>query len=98
MRDDRFAHLQFNDDNAVYIHQIAEFFRMYDTNLRGCLTLDQFSPLYESLVDAGRVQAPLTDVLKVLDKGGKGIVKLNDFVGWYSQGDTETTSQEISNT
>merc|ERR1719454_867163 len=96
MQDDRFAHLQFNDDNAVYIHQIAEFFRMYDTNLRGCLTLDQFSPLYESLVNAGRIQAPLSEVLKDLDNGGEGVLKLNHFVSWYAQGDTETTDQEFA--
>jgi Ca2+-binding EF-hand superfamily protein len=92
MQDDRFAHLQFSDDNAAYVHQIAEFFRMYDTNLKGFLSLQQFSPLYESLVSAGQIQASKEEVLKQLNIGDEcnpaceATVKLNDFVFWYSQG------------
>jgi len=87
MQDDRFTHLQQENENDVYIHQIAEFFRMYDTLLKGYLSVEQFTPLYESLVDAGRVQAPLEEIVELLDADGKQIVKLNDFVIWYSQND-----------
>jgi len=93
LQDDRFAHLQFEDDNAAYVHEIAEFFREYDTNLKGYLSVQQFTPLYESLVAAGRIQAPITDVIQQLDVDGEDSVKLNDFVRWYSYNDAETETQ-----
>jgi len=90
LQDDRFAHLQCEDESAVYVHQIGEFFRMYDTNLKGYLSVQQFTPLYESLVEAGRIQAPITEVIQQLDIDGEEIVKLNDFVHWYSHSEAET--------
>lgn len=96
LQDSRFAHLQSDDDDAVYIHQIAEFFRMYDTNLKGFLSVQQFSPLYESLVGAGRVQASLKDVIQQLDTNGEDIVKLNDFVLWYAHSDAEAEEEPES--
>jgi len=87
LQDDRFGHLQSDDENSAYIHQIADFFRTYDTNLKGYLSVEQFAPLYESLLGAGRIQAPITEVVDELDVDQTGSVKLNDFVLWYSQAD-----------
>lgn len=96
MDDDRFAHLQHDDwdEKAAYIHQIAEFFRTYDAELRGFLSQHQFSPLYESLVEAGSVESPIEEVMRELDPDDEGIVKLNDFVRWYAQADVEEGSFE----
>eukprot|EP00929_Paragymnodinium_shiwhaense_P031771 TRINITY_DN17731_c0_g2_i5.p1 TRINITY_DN17731_c0_g2~~TRINITY_DN17731_c0_g2_i5.p1 ORF type:complete len:260 (+),score=69.23 TRINITY_DN17731_c0_g2_i5:95-874(+) len=87
VKDDRFAHLQHKDDEdeqSAYIHQVVEFFRQYDAELKGFLTVEQFSPLYDSLVEAGDVTAPLEECLAQVDSNGDRQVSLNEFIKWYA--------------
>jgi len=96
--DDRFAHCQqLGNEHASYIRQVAEFFRQYDADLKGYLSVAQFSELYQGMVDAGdvtEVSMPLDTVLKELDVAGSGVVKLNDFVKWYSASAEEYVQAE----
>merc|ERR1712060_317795 len=52
--DDRFSHLErHSSDYAEYIRQVSWYFRQYDTDLKGFLSLEQFYELWEGLEDAG---------------------------------------------
>lgn len=85
-RDDRFQHLQFEEnDRSEYVHTVGEFFRQYDTDLTGFLTIEQFTPLYESLVEAGEIETSLEDALREVDPANTGNVSLNEFLKWYVQ-------------
>jgi len=88
-REDRFAYFQQHDSEyANYSRQIAEFFRQYDTSLTGYLSREQFAELYEALVEAGEVTAPLEEAFNDIDTDCEGIVQLHAFVAWYSWPDT----------
>lgn len=85
-RDDRFTHLQYEDnERSEYVRTIGEFFRQYDTNLTGFLTIEQFTPLYESLVEAGELESSLETALSEVDPESIGKVSLNEFLKWYVQ-------------
>jgi len=82
--DDRFKHLLQSDEHAEYVHQVGDFFRYYDSKLRGRLSTSQFQPLYKSLVDAGEVSATYDEVVSEVDTDGDGMVSLNEFMKWYA--------------
>lgn len=91
-RDDRFAHLQHDEDldpKAAYVHQVGEYFRLYDTELLGYLDQQRFRPLYQHLVEHGQVDTPVETVMQELDSNGDGRVSLNDFIQWYLADYTE---------
>lgn len=68
------------------IHQVASYFRKYDSGLTGFLSVEQFNPLYENLLEVDAVSAPLEDVLRQIGgKAGAHCVSLNDFTKWYMQ-------------
>jgi len=81
--DDRFAHLQHHDDESAYFRQVIEFFRQYDTELKGYLDINQFSELYTSIVEAGWLTVPVENALRELGVMDGHVVKLNEFVRWY---------------
>lgn len=85
-QDDRFQHLQFEDnDRSEYVHTVGEFFRQYDTDLTGFLTIEQFTPLYESLLENGEVESSLEAALTEVDPESTGSISLNEFLKWYVQ-------------
>jgi len=86
LRDDRFAHLQHDesDQTAAYVRQVSDFFKQYDEELTGYLTIEQFTPLWDSLVDNGEVTSSLEDCLAEVDSDGDGRISLNEFLKWYA--------------
>ncbi|CAE6923180.1 CCM1 [Symbiodinium natans] len=84
--DDRFSHLlhDASDQHSQYIHQVGEFFRAYDEELTGQLSIEQFRPLYDSLVEQGEVQEAFDKVLQEVDSNSDGSVSLNEFIKWYA--------------
>jgi len=92
---DRFAHLQHDESDAVssWVHEIGEYFRMFDTELSGYLDQDHFEPLYNHLYENGQVQEDVVDVMKKLDQDGDGRVSLNEFIRWYLQDTTAPNSE-----
>jgi len=84
---DRFAHLQHDKSDAVssWVHEIGDYFRMFDTELSGYLDQEHFEPLYQHLLENGQVQEDVVDVMKRLDQDGDGRVSLNEFILWYLQ-------------
>jgi len=92
--DNRFAHLlhDASDEHSEYIHQVGEFFRAYDSELKGHLSVEQFRPLYESLVEQGEVQECYEKVIEQVDTNGDGQVSLNEFIKWYAE--TWETAEE----
>lgn len=84
-QDNRFAYLvDANEDRVEYLNQVGGFFRAFDHSLRGRLSLEQFRPLYDSLVDQGEVQESFENVIKEVNADQDGYVSLNAFVKWYS--------------
>ncbi|CAJ1430240.1 unnamed protein product [Effrenium voratum] len=85
--DDRFAHLlhDASDQHAEYIRQVGDFFRAYDNESKGQLSVKQFQPLYESLVEQGEVSAPFETVIQEVDTNSDGQVSFNEFVKWYAE-------------
>lgn len=84
-QDNRFAHLVDADEDRVeYLNQVGGFFRAFDHGLKGRLTLEQFRPLYDSLVDQGEVQESFENVIKEVNADRDGYVSLNAFVKWYA--------------
>eukprot|EP00927_Polykrikos_kofoidii_P071385 TRINITY_DN67649_c0_g1_i1.p1 TRINITY_DN67649_c0_g1~~TRINITY_DN67649_c0_g1_i1.p1 ORF type:complete len:259 (-),score=59.52 TRINITY_DN67649_c0_g1_i1:143-919(-) len=89
--DDRFTHLQHdeNDEVSCYIQTVGEFFRAYDPDLTGYLGIEQFTPLFDSLVEAGEVDRSLEEVIAEVDANGDGRISLNEFLKWYTSNDEE---------
>lgn len=87
MSADRFAHLQHDESDVVssWVHEIGDYFRMFDTELSGYLDQDHFEPLYQHLLENGQVQEDVVNVMKRLDQDGDGRVSLNEFILWYHQ-------------
>eukprot|EP00913_Durusdinium_trenchii_P032406 g30342.t1 len=94
-RDNRFAHLfhDASDEHSEYIRQVGDFFRAYDEELKGQLSVEQFRPLYESLVEQGEVpllrgfnaRLGFENVIQQVDTNGDGQVSLNEFIKWYAE-------------
>ncbi|CAK9098384.1 unnamed protein product [Durusdinium trenchii] len=85
--DNRFAHLfhDASDEHSEYIRQVGDFFRAYDEELKGQLSVEQFRPLYESLVEQGEVSECFENVIQQVDTNGDGQVSLNEFIKWYAE-------------
>merc|ERR1712039_168211 len=84
-QEDRFVHLQHDDEDdavAAYVHQVADYFRIYDTELTGVLDREHFEPLYQHLIEHGQVDEPLAAVMAAVDSDNDGQVSLNEFLRW----------------
>lgn len=99
-KEDRFAHLQHDeeyDNLAAYVHQIGDYFRLYDTELQGYLDRSHFEPLYDHLLEHGQVQEDITQVMQKVGTNSNGHVSFNDFIRWYmfemSQPDPEQSER-----
>lgn len=96
-QEDRFAYLQHDDeDDAVgaYVHQVADYFRIYDTELKGYLDREHFEPLYQHLLEHEQVDEPLASVMESVDLDNDGRISLNEFLRWYLK-DVATDEQEV---
>jgi len=84
--DNRFEHLQHDDEDdavAAYVHQVADYFRIYDTELKGFLDREHFEPLYQHLLEHDQVDQPIASVMEAVDSDNDGQVSLNEFIRWY---------------
>jgi Ca2+-binding EF-hand superfamily protein len=97
VREDRFAHLQHDEECdaiAAYVHQVGDYFRIYDTELKGHLDRNHFEPLYQHLAEHGQVDDDMTPVMRKIDPKGHGHVSFNDFIRWYTSDTTQPDSDE----
>lgn len=94
--DNRFAHLlhDASDEHSDYIRQVGDFFRGYDWELKGYLSVEAFRPLYDILVEQGEVTECYEKVIEQVDTNGDGQVSLNEFIKWYAETWESTAEDE----
>ena len=63
--------------------QLHDFFRSFDSDASGQLTLDEFRELYANLLSYGfSLSQDVEEALTRLDAGGNGTIDFNELVHW----------------
>ena len=80
--DDRWAHLQLNEQQLQNLVQVHEYFRYFDVECSGDLDLAEFEQCYQYMVQSGYALKEFSSSLDEIDKDGNGKVNYNEFIAW----------------
>ena len=81
-QDDRWAHLQLNDEELKNLHMVHEYFKYYDTASLGYLNAEQFEACYQYMLQSGFAMKQFSHCMQEIDSDGDGVINYNEFVHW----------------
>jgi Ca2+-binding EF-hand superfamily protein len=81
-RDDRFKSLQLNEEAQKVLHQCACYFRHFDSDHSGTLSVAEFRSCHSDLVHNGCTNKPFDVVWREIDQDQSGKVCYNEYIQW----------------